>query len=92
MKWCCSTFKGWFEDAGNRGLAVVVEQSTFGPAFFIQFRAVDMDDEGPKDHPRPFTLATQSGILFCPWCGVDLAAFYKRHVQEMERPAYRLEH
>lgn len=68
MKWCCTTFKGWYDEAGGRGLAVLVEQSEVGPIFLIQFRSVEMGDEGPKDHPRPLALASQIGILFCPWC------------------------
>jgi hypothetical protein len=71
---------------------VVVDQSTTaGPLFLLQHRSVEMGDEGPKDHPRPVTLAGQVGILFCPWCGVNLKAFYGREIQSMERPAYRLQ-
>ena len=90
MRWCCETFKGWFDEAGNRGLAVVVERSTNGRGvFLLQYRSVEMDDPGPRDHPRPLTLAGETGIRFCPWCGVELAVFYSEQLDVMERPAYR---
>jgi|WetSurSiteA1Bulk_404760.scaffolds.fasta_scaffold399290_2 hypothetical protein len=91
MKWCCATFRGWFEEAGNRGFGVVVDSTTTQPSFLLQHRSVEMDDAGPANHPRPLTLVGQLGILFCPWCGVNLAAFYGAEVKAMERPAYRLD-
>jgi hypothetical protein len=91
MKWCCPTFEGWFNEAGNRGLAVVVDQTaTAAPLFLLQHRSVDVDDEGPKHHPHPLTLVSQVGILFCPWCGANLAAFYNNDFQAMERLAYKM--
>jgi hypothetical protein len=90
MKWCCATFRGWFDEAGNRGFAIVVEQSTTTqPSFSLQHRSVEMDDEGPKQHPRPLTLVSQLGIIYCPWCGVELRKFYGADVGQMERPTYK---
>lgn len=91
MRWCCETLKGWFDEAGNRGLAVVVERSTDGSGvFLLQYRSVEMDDAGPRDHPRPLTLAGETGIRFCPWCGVELPVFYSKELDAMERPGFRL--
>jgi hypothetical protein len=38
MKWCCTVFQGWFEQAGKRGLGVFVStQGNSEPAFILQF-------------------------------------------------------
>ncbi len=91
MKWCCSTFRDWFEEAGKRGLSIVVDETAGGdPLFFIQHRSVEIGDEGPKDYPRPLTLVGQVGVLFCPWCGASLTRFYRHQMRAMLRPDYRL--
>lgn len=33
--------------------------------------------------PAPLTLASQVGILFCPWCGWELRRFYRHVLAEM---------
>ena len=76
-KWCCDAFKGWFQAGGERGLAIVVGRYEDGkPAFVMQHRSVDLDDDGPKAHPRSLTLVSQLHIQFCPWCGRRLREIY----------------
>jgi hypothetical protein len=29
----------------------------------------------------PLTISTRIPIHFCPWCGIKLAKFYKKHFQ-----------
>jgi hypothetical protein len=78
VKWCCGTFKGWYDSAGERGIGVLVDRQTDGASTFtIQSRSIDLDDEGPTDHPRPITLVTDVQIHFCPWCGRRLADVYR---------------
>ena len=91
VRWCCDIFKGWFEMAGERGIAILVDREADGvPAFIIQSRSVDADDAGPTDHPRPFSLATELQIQFCPWCGHRLRDVYADAVDFMARPDLRL--
>ena len=73
VKWCCGVFKGWFEAAGERGIGILVE----------------LDDEGPKDHPRPVTLVAELRIQFCPWCGHSLVDVYSKVADVMARPHLR---
>ena len=90
VTWCCSVFKGWFEAAGERGIGVLVDRLADGnPAFIVQSRSVDADDEGPKDHPRPLTLVAELHIQFCPWCGRRLRDAYQDAVDLMARPELR---
>lgn len=87
-RWCCDVFKGWFEASGERGLAIVVGRYEDGvPSFVMQHRSVDLDDEGPKTHPRPLTLVSQLHVQFCPWCGQRLRDIYgEASVNAMSRP------
>ncbi|MCG3194434.1 MAG: hypothetical protein DIJKHBIC_03693 [Thermoanaerobaculia bacterium] len=90
MKWCCGVFKGWFDEAGNRGLSVVVGRNADGtPAFMLQHRSTEPDDDGPKDHPRPITLASEIQISYCPWCGCRLENVYRKSIDLMIRPGLR---
>jgi hypothetical protein len=90
VTWCCGIFKGWLEAAGERGVRVVADRDDDGtPAFMIQSRALDLDDDGPKDHPRPLTLISELHIHFCPWCGQRLADVYSGAIQLIARPDLR---
>ncbi len=85
-QWCCIAFKSAFESAGERDFAVVVDRFLEGHAFILQHRALEPDDAGPQNHPRPISTISQVHIHFCPWCGQSLAKFYEHRVQEMIRP------
>jgi hypothetical protein len=90
VTWCCGIFKGWFEAAGERGIAILVDrQHDSAPVFMIQSRSVDADDEGPRNHPRPLTLIAELHIQFCPWCGRRLADVYRDAIDLIARPALR---
>jgi hypothetical protein len=90
VKWCCGVFKGWYDAVGERGLAVLVDRTADGtPAFMIQSRSVDADDEGPKNHPRPLNLIAELHIHFCPWCGRRLADVYGDAAELIARPELR---
>jgi len=90
VTWCCGIFKGWIQAAGERGLAIVVGRQPDGsPAFIMQSRSLDLDDEGPKDHPRPITLISELHIQFCPWCGHRLVDVYRNSIDLIARPELR---
>ena len=94
MKWCCVSFKSLYEGAGHRGFAILVEQDeTLGPLFIWQHRAVEQQDEKKLQAWKtdfPVSLVSDTGLLFCPWCGKNLRKFYGRHASELVRPGYAI--
>ena len=88
MRWCCQTFKGWYDEAGKRGLGLLVGRSSTNndPYFLIQHRVVDSGLEKSVVSANPVSVVSQIGILFCPWCGQNLRAVYKKVVDELARP------
>ena len=89
IRWCCQTFRSYCEEAGRRGLGVVVEETEVGPTFLIQCRSIDPKDEQAftaVNTPFAVSLVTQTGMLFCPWCGKNLRRRYGRHVKDLSRP------
>ena len=88
--WCCDAFMGCFELAGRRGVAVIADKGSDGtPRFFIQFRASDSARPLPPTSEL-LTAASEVGIVFCPWCGKNLAKFYGRKIEALMRPDLRL--
>src|SRR5262245_61429940 len=85
--WCCSPFEGAFENAGERGLAVVVgARDADEPAsFYLQGRAVDQNVTPDFHTPFPLALVSEVGITFCPWCGVRLEKYYRRRLEQMRK-------
>lgn len=92
MEWCCLTFRGWYEAAGERGLAVLVGRNPSGQAeFLIQHRAVDAGSESSVHSESPVSLVSEVGIAFCPWCGRDLNKIYGKNVDALHRPDLKIE-
>jgi hypothetical protein len=85
-QWCCVAFKSRFEAGGERDFAVVVDRFLEGHAFILQHRALEPDDPGPQNHPRPISTVSEVHIHFCPWCGRSLQEFYRARLAEMIRP------
>src|SRR5689334_17671921 len=86
--WCCSHFKSCYENAGNRGPAFLVHRDHLGgPAFTLQFRAADKGEMGGTiNTPYPLTLISDSRFFHCPYCGTNLAKFYRDRIDELYRP------
>lgn len=86
MRWCCGVFKGWFDQAGQRGFGIVVARLADGQGTFrLQHRAIDKGDPVPSSYPHPLTLVSEAGIQFCPWCGLNLQEVYGRHFDHLIR-------
>ncbi len=91
--YCCPQFQGLLEKAGKDGLAVIAyENDNEGPVFMLQGRACGAEEvsmvkgqEGVK-----LTLASQTGLLYCPACGVELARFYRERIRAIARPDLRV--
>jgi hypothetical protein len=80
MTWCCASFQDSHECRLERGLSVIAAEGLAegDPGFFLlQGRAVAGDDPEPLTHSAPISTVFQTGIGFCPWCGVRLEAFYR---------------
>lgn len=90
MRWCCGAFKGAFDDADERAFAIIVVRSDDDFAFILQHRALEPDDPGPANHPRPISTVSEIHIRFCPWCGVALADFYRQSAATMIRPDLKI--
>lgn len=94
MKWCCVSFKFLYDGAGHRGFAILVEQDQpLGPRILLQHRAVEKEDE-PKlalwKTDFPVSLVSDTGLLFCPWCGKNLRKFYGRQAAELVRAGHSI--
>lgn len=84
---CCAGFEGMSDAAGKRGIGVFAEEEVAGqPSFFIQFRALDPGDVPAFSTAFPLSLITQTGLAFCPWCGVNLGLHYSRTWKTLLRP------
>lgn len=91
-KLCCNALVNLINNAGDRGLAVLVGEDMDGLTFAVQMRAISIADEGnlPKG-PWPTTLKniTLSGsirIRYCPACGkrlADLAVSAPQYFKEL---------
>ena len=88
VRWCCQTFGSHWKGAGRRGLGIVIEQTDAGPTFLIQCRSIDPSDEQAFkaiNTAFPVSFVTQTGLLFCPWCGKNLRRQYGRHAKDLSR-------
>lgn len=89
MRFCCSQFEGWFQEAGLRGVGIYcyrAEDKTI--QFVMQYRA--FDPNAPVPHlDSPMSFVCDMHILRCPWCGVSLHDFYQ-NTQVPERPELRV--
>ena len=67
----------------------MVKETEVGPAFLIQCRFIDPKDEHAftaLETPFPVSLVTETGMLFCPWCGKNLPRQYGGNLKELSRP------
>jgi len=91
MRWCYQPFQGYFDKAGHRGLAVVVDRDSEGIArFVIQHRSIDVESEQPTSIDVPMSLVSEVQIQYCPWCGQRLNHWYKGDVDNLLRPGLRI--
>jgi hypothetical protein len=92
MRWCCAGFQAACQAAGERSIAVLIDEDDQGnPEFFLQARAFDAGTEPELNVATPMSLVIQKGLQFCPWCGTRLQQWYRRHARELKRPALRID-
>ncbi len=91
MNWCCLAFKGCYEDAGKRGLAVLVGRDLKKhPQFILQHRAVEEEHEKSVRSETMLSLVTDNQIHYCPWCGRELAVWYRDDIDKLYRPDLKI--
>lgn len=91
MKWCCSTFAGWYDQAGRRGFAVLIgRDSTNAAEFLMQYRAVDEGEALSFNSEALVSSIVEVGMRFCPWCGRDLEKWYGKHADALHRSHFKV--
>lgn len=81
---CCAGFQSLLDNAGRRGLAIVVERRDGLPQFMLQSRGVDHEDEALAASADPGTLIAHVNIwsgmalFYCPICGYKLSRLLAR--------------
>jgi len=87
MKWCCAEFKDRVAKAGKRGIAIIVDAAEENnPGFLIQYRGADIGNKIDVQTNHIVSLAQETGIIYCPWCGANLRDKYKRYAKMLSRP------
>ncbi len=87
MEWCCVQFKYLVERAGPRGMAIIIDASHGDiTRYYVQFRAADYGLSITLDCDEKVSLLEQKEIVYCPWCGVNLADRYNAIATELSRP------
>ncbi len=92
MKWCCTSFQSTYERAGHRGLGIVVHEDSGVFSFRFQSRTVHIGKEKnvTSSDNVTFSLVSESGLQFCPWCGQSLKKFFKNEIEKLYRPGFGL--
>jgi hypothetical protein len=80
IAFCCSQFANAAQAKERQGLSISLQRDArlkLVVAFF-EFRAFTEDDLAKLRNLHGIRVVTahQGAILFCPWCGVDIRAFY----------------
>jgi hypothetical protein len=90
MKWCCTHFEEHYNNAGKRGLSVVVGTGVLHPTtFFLQHRSLNVGSKEPTE-PFDLILISQTTITFCPWCGHNLQRWYGKSAKELIKEEFIL--
>jgi hypothetical protein len=76
------SFEGNFGDRGSRGLCIYLRTSRGTKHFFLLSRLVEagLEPSVKCDPALPvaISLTQETGISFCPWCGINLKVHYRR--------------
>jgi hypothetical protein len=91
MKWCCPGFEGHYNQAGQRGLGILVGRDFTGRLeVTIQYRAADKGEEPVINSEKPVSLIVDTGMRYCPWCGCDLENWYSDIADSLYRPDLKI--
>jgi hypothetical protein len=70
----------------SRGYGAFVDNSSEPVLFILQHRSIEPGAPNPVYEHGPLTLVAEIGILHCPWCGRELAKWYRSDVKHLSRP------
>jgi hypothetical protein len=91
MNWCCAAFEGWYGQAGERGIGILIGRDSTGtPEFILQYRAIEQRDEKLLSSQQPISPVVDVRMQYCPWCGRDLERCYGPYVDKLFRPYLRI--
>jgi hypothetical protein len=92
INWCCEPFKHSYDLAGDRSIAVLIDRNSEGePEFILQSRAFEKGQEPPGlSTVVPMSVVTESQMQFCPWCGRNLAKWYRKTIDVLIRPNFKI--
>ncbi len=89
--YCCHALDNLIQNAGNRGISVLVGQINDSLFFSLQMRSIAFSDR-EKVSQLPTTTALEHIILtesirirYCPSCGKSLADIVSAHSEELEK-------
>ena len=88
--YCCEPFGNLIENAGQKGISIVLKSELDITFFCLQSRGVNAADCDRAKRGElklaGINLAHQTGVQFCPFCGTKLSnwiATHKTEVQEL---------
>jgi hypothetical protein len=91
MKWCCLGFQSHYRAAGRSGQAILIGRDSSGAAEIVmQYRAVDVGNEGRLHSDIPVATVLDIRIVFCPWCGRNAEEWYGQHVDSLYREGLKI--
>lgn len=70
--YCCSGFKILYEEYGEVGFSLRIEDDLKNKSVSLIYRSVEDGDEVKINTPYKIRLESKIGIQFCPFCGVNL--------------------
>mgnify|MGYP005858191645 CR=1 FL=1 len=88
-RFCCPGFQHRVADAGQRGIAVLVVNTSDGIRFRLQSRGIAFDDE-KRIGPMPgapdmqINVSCEVGLQYCPFCGCKLLDLAKASPKAFE--------
>ena len=91
MKLCCDVFEEMVSNAGRAGFSAILTRIGPHVAFFLQGRAIDLDQEEKlrrlplvTDPPRPFLVTFSRAIKYCPFCGSNFSTVLANNPSAVE--------
>jgi hypothetical protein len=83
-EWCCFGLRAAYENARERGFAIIVGLCPDGEPRFLMQCCSGHEGPLPKTDMPP-SVVTQAVVSHCPWCGVNLGKRYGERAGELFR-------
>ena len=84
MRFCCESFSRLADGVPRKGFGVFVDDYDDRAVFYLQFRSLDRETPLPEGPSRDYLIvATETRVIYCPWCGSHLEEFYAAQWREL---------